>query len=72
MTLERHDRHSNTFAEKKLRLLAVSRLRCPIKSLKIDDKHALSAIWLSLIYYPILSQTENGVFQDTVRKLNIQ
>ncbi len=39
------------------------------KSLNLDDKHALSARWLSLIYYPTLTQPEKAVFQDTVREL---
>ncbi len=39
------------------------------KSLNLDDKHALPARWLSLIYYPTLTQPEKAVFQDTVREL---
>ena len=39
------------------------------KSLNLDDKHALPARWLSLIYYPTLTPPEKAVFQDTVREL---
>ncbi len=39
------------------------------KSLNLDDKHALPARWLSLIYYPTLTPAEKAVFQDTVRDI---
>jgi len=39
------------------------------KALNLDEHHALPARWLSLIYYPTLTQQEKAVFQDTVRDI---
>ncbi len=42
------------------------------KALNLDETHALSARWLSLIYYPTLTQSEKAVFQDTIRDMIAQ
>jgi hypothetical protein len=39
------------------------------KSLNLDEHRALPARWLSLIYYPTLTQPQKAVFQDTIRDM---
>jgi len=39
------------------------------KSLNLDEHRALPARWLSLIYYPTLTQPQKAVFQDTIREM---
>jgi hypothetical protein len=39
------------------------------KSLNLDEHRALPARWLSLIYYPSLTQPQKAVFQDTIRDM---
>ncbi len=39
------------------------------KSLNLDEHRALPVRWLSLIYYPTLTQPQKAVFQDTIRDM---